>query len=88
MAEVNNLSAGGLQDPAHDIDRRVMAIKQGTGGDDSNFICGMIRDFFFHIIHSLPQEQGDPLANLLLSDKLPCGKSYLEIRRATAYHYG
>ncbi len=41
MAEVDHFDALGLQDPAHDVDRRVVAVEQGGHGDDPH---RMLRD--------------------------------------------
>ncbi len=36
MPEMNYLGAGGLQNPAHDIDRHVMAVEQAGCGNHPN----------------------------------------------------
>ena len=41
MPEVNYLGAGGLQNPAHDIDRHVMAVKQAGCGNHPNILTAL-----------------------------------------------
>ena len=41
VAEVNDLGARALQDAAHDVDRRVMAVEQAGGGDETKLAARM-----------------------------------------------
>ena len=43
MTEVDDLSAGGLQDAAHDVDGRVVAVEQRRGGHDANVMTRFVR---------------------------------------------
>ncbi len=36
VTEMNHLRASGLNQPAHDVDGRVVAVEQGGGGDDAH----------------------------------------------------
>jgi hypothetical protein len=38
MTKMNDLGTFGLQDPAHDIDGRIMPVEQTGGGYNSDFI--------------------------------------------------
>jgi hypothetical protein len=40
---VNNLGAAALNDAAHDINGRVVPIKQRGGRDDANVVFGLVR---------------------------------------------
>ena len=42
VAKVHHLGAGGLQDAAHDVDRRVVAVEQGGGGDQADLVPGLV----------------------------------------------
>src|SRR5437867_221831 len=41
MAEVDHLAAGRLEDPAHDVDRRVVAVEQARRGDEAHLMGGL-----------------------------------------------
>ena len=43
MPEVNHLGTGGLHNPPHDVDRRVMAVKQRGGGNEAQLVLGFVR---------------------------------------------
>jgi hypothetical protein len=40
MPQMNNLGTTGLQNPAHDIDRRIMTVEQTGSGDEADFMSG------------------------------------------------
>ncbi len=42
VAEVDDLGAGGLQDAAHDVDRRIVAVEQRRGGDEAHLVLGLV----------------------------------------------
>jgi hypothetical protein len=42
VAEVDDLGARRLQDAAHDVDRRIMAVKQGSRGDKAHLVLGLV----------------------------------------------
>ena len=42
MAEVDHLAAAGLQDPAHDVDRRVMAVEQAGRRHESHLVHRLV----------------------------------------------
>jgi hypothetical protein len=50
MTNVNHLNPGILQNPAHDIDRSIMAVKQRGGGYDFNRIDGGV--YFRFWVHN------------------------------------
>lgn len=49
MAQVDHFAAGALQDAAHDVDGRVVAVEQAAGGDDADFVGGGIGGNGIHI---------------------------------------
>ncbi len=38
VAEVDDLGALGLEDPAHDVDRRVVTVEERGGGDEADLV--------------------------------------------------
>lgn len=40
VSEMDDLGPHALQDPAHDVDGGVMAVKKTCGGDQANFVMG------------------------------------------------
>ena len=42
VAEVDHLRAGGLQDAAHDVDRRVVAVEQARRGDEADLVLRLV----------------------------------------------
>ncbi|MDT4861838.1 hypothetical protein FQZ97_964590 [compost metagenome] len=42
VPEVDHLSAHALQDAAHDVDGRVVAVKQAGGGDEAHLVGGAV----------------------------------------------
>ena len=50
VAQVDHLAAGALQNAAHDVDGRVMAVEQAAGGDNADFICGGIGSYRLHLV--------------------------------------
>ena len=42
VAEVDDLGAGGLEMPAHDVDRRVVAVEERGRGDDADVVAGLV----------------------------------------------
>ena len=43
MTQMDDLGALRLQDAAHDVDRRVVAVKQGRGGDEPHGMLGPVQ---------------------------------------------
>ena len=43
VPEVNDLHPGGLNDPAHDVNGRIVTIKKGGRGNYTDMIFGLIR---------------------------------------------
>jgi hypothetical protein len=43
VAEVNHLGAGRLQNPAHDVDRGIMAVEQRGSGNETDLVLGLVR---------------------------------------------
>jgi hypothetical protein len=51
MAEVDNFCAGVLQDPAHDVNGRIMAVKKGGGSDHPDGMFGLVSfNFCAHVV--------------------------------------
>ena len=42
VAEVDHLGARGLQDAAHDVDRRVVAVEKGRGGEKADLVFRLV----------------------------------------------
>ncbi len=42
VAEVDDLGALRLEDPAHDVDRRVVAVEERGGGDEADLVGGLV----------------------------------------------
>ena len=47
VTEVDHLGAVGLQDAAHDVDRRIVAVEQRGGGDETDLVGGLVLGQFF-----------------------------------------
>ena len=43
MAEMDDLHAGGLEDAAHDVDGGIVAVKERGGGDETDFVGGLVQ---------------------------------------------
>jgi hypothetical protein len=42
VPEVDHLATGRLQDPAHDVDRRIVAVEQARRRDEANLVDGLV----------------------------------------------
>ncbi len=47
VTEMDHLAAGRLQDPAHDVDRRVVAVKKAGRGDEPDLVLWLDDRRFF-----------------------------------------
>jgi hypothetical protein len=43
MAQMDDLASRSLNNPAHDVDRRVVSVEQTGCSDNANFVLGFIR---------------------------------------------
>ena len=42
MTQVDDLGAGSLQNAAHNVDGGIMAVKEGGGSDDADFVLRLV----------------------------------------------
>ena len=50
VPQVDDLTSGFLHDPPHDVDGGVVAVKQARGGDDADFVLGLVGGLLFHVV--------------------------------------
>jgi hypothetical protein len=46
VPEVDDLGAGGLENPPHDVDRRIVAVEKRRSGDETHLVLGLVSDEF------------------------------------------
>ena len=50
VPQVDDFASGFLHDPPHDVDGGVVAVKQARGGDDADFVLGLVGGLLFHVV--------------------------------------
>ena len=48
VSQMNNLRTRRLQNASHDVNRRIVTVEKRSGGDEANFIFGLIWLDFLH----------------------------------------
>ena len=69
VSEVDDLGAGGLQDAAHDVDGGIVSVEQAGGGDEADFMDGLVRRL---LLHGVVVRQAIGCAHKGKADRLIC----------------